>query len=142
MIQGVRTPRGRSTGEPRRTVSGYIKICGAPSGEPRRIRLGDHTNNCVSFARCVCGSSIHFFLFPPFLCPFLHKVSCAVLSTFSCIARYCGMYPFKHLCHKIHFIGKGVIAWIAAPVFLFTPSLFCFVFRQNNWCFFSISLGV
>ena len=29
------TTHGRTTGEPRRTVSGYIKICGAPSGEPR-----------------------------------------------------------------------------------------------------------
>ena len=30
-----RTTHGRTTGEPRRTVSGYINICGAPSGEPR-----------------------------------------------------------------------------------------------------------
>ena len=30
---------GQPTGGPRRTVSGYIKICGAPSGEPRSIRL-------------------------------------------------------------------------------------------------------
>ena len=51
VIQGVRRTHGQPTGEPRRTVSGYIKICGAPSGEPRRIRLGDHTITYISISR-------------------------------------------------------------------------------------------
>ena len=62
VIQGVRTTHGRTTGEPRRTVSGYINICGAPSGEPRRIRLGDHTRGVFSFCALLLSLSLPLFV--------------------------------------------------------------------------------
>ena len=49
-IQGVRRTHGQPMGEPRRTVSGYIKICGAPSGGTTENPFGDHTNEPIFFS--------------------------------------------------------------------------------------------
>ena len=49
VIQGIRRTHGQPTREPRRTVSGYINICGAPSGKTTENPFGDHTNNVFFF---------------------------------------------------------------------------------------------